>query len=216
MKRKNQKVVLKGGKRDFIADKVRKSNTVKSILGLKLAPIQGKQNFDVKKARAKASGSHGTAYNLHVFKGKRKIKLVVKEYHKSFLADFSAGSTQSSIAIKEFEIFQKLRRKGYRVPPTTRLVEVNDQKYVALTDLRKIGNVLTDSRYRIGKLAGEKALEKVDKYVEKENKKALEEGIDLIDAWEYVYNRKTKKVKVFILDLGLALETVQRAKKKKN
>lgn len=215
MKCKKQKVVLEGSKRNFVADKVRKSNTVKSVLGLKLVVIPNSQNFDVKKTRIKTSGSHGKVYNLYVFKGKHKIGLVVKEYHSFFLKNFPSGSTQSSIAMEEFKIFQNLRKKGYHVLPTTRLVEVNGQKYVAVTNLRKPGNILTDSRYRIGKLAGEKALEKVDKYVEEETKKALEEGIDILDAWEYVYDRKTRKVKAFIQDLGLTLITAQRAKNKK-
>jgi hypothetical protein len=41
----------------------------------------------------------------------------------------------------------------------------------------------------------------------------LEEGIDIYDAWEYVYNKKSGKVRAFILDLGVTIETILRGKK---
>ena len=210
MRRKNKKTVLKGGKRDFSADRVRKSDSAKKVGKLMQAAIPERHKLVIKKTSRQASGSHGTAYNLSVFKGRQKTGLVVKEYHESFLRRFPAGSSQSSIAMKEFEVFQKLRGKGYHIPPTIRLVEVNNVKYVALTDLTKFGKVLTKSRSYMEAFAGKKALEEADKYVEKEIETAsLKEGIDINDSWEYVYNEKTGKVRAFILDLGITLKALR-------
>ncbi|MBN2067625.1 MAG: hypothetical protein JW744_04110 [Candidatus Diapherotrites archaeon] len=155
----------------------------------------------------KAMGMHGEAYDLYVFRGKDVKKLVVKKYR---LGSFPIGKTQSSIAGKEYDVFQILKKKGFHVPPEIRMVEIKGEKYVALTDLAKFGSVRAGA-FAWAKTIAEKfgikkqAIEEVREYVERETGEAKKLGFDLNDAWEFLIDTKGKKIYAFIIDLGLAI-----------
>lgn len=177
------------GKTIFEADRIKKSAQAKTI--------------NTSWGKEIARGSQGAAFDLEVFKGTHKTNLVIKKYHIFF--------GQSKFAQKEFKIFQKLKAAGYHVPPTIRLVRINDKKYLALTDLSKLGDlqIAVKSRHNLDLLKGtlpgieEKEITKALDLIKKENERARKEfGIKLHDSWELIVNNKNKTVKPFILDLG--------------
>lgn len=191
--------VLKGGKKPFTADKIERQTRIKIVSTLEFRRDPATGEHLAKRTREAAFGSHGWAYNLTVYKGKHKQALVVKQYRNA------TPECQTRKATDEFKIFQRLKRKGYHVPPTIRLVEIEGRKYLALTDLTKFGKVLTKWENRMESYAGRKAMEEAEAYVTEENARALkEERLKLGDSWEYVLDSKTKKVRAFILDLGIA------------
>jgi hypothetical protein len=176
---------LYGGKKTFTADRVRRAGAIKRVALQDGSPIACK-------------GYHGAAYDLFVYKGKHKVNLVIKKYHNT--------SKQSEIAQKEFDIFQRFKAKGFSVPPTIRLVRIHGRKYVALTDLSKLGKFQTkelDSDYFKTMGIPEEETKRVADYVRSENQRAKEElGMNIIDGWEFIIDTKNKIIKPFILDLG--------------
>jgi hypothetical protein len=159
-----------------------------------------KKVFKAKYGISAAEGAHGSAYDLVTIKGKHKVKLVVKKYHEGF------RFKQSKMAIKEFAIFNRLRKKGYPIPPTTRLVWVDDKAYVAITDLKKFGDVqiakpiYEELVHFVGEEKAHKAVDEMDRLTEKA---IHEENINLHDAWEAVIDTKKSIVRLFILDISM-------------
>ncbi len=198
----HQKNFLRGGKKDFHPDTVHRVQKIKKVNAL--FGITGPGLLQVTE-KMPAAGRHGRAYNFIVCKGNKKIRLVVKRYN---LKEF-CGETQSSIAEREFKMFQNLRAKGYPVPPTIRVVEINGEKHLALTDLRKFGDLQTMNKNNVFVFFKKRGLERSQEiksaldYVDVMTKRASEEdGIDITESWEYVIDTKKNTLMVFVLDLS--------------
>lgn len=187
-----KRVVLRGRKGEFVPSALAMSKEIKKF----------KYLFSHKfpATEMKAFGWHAENFDLIVFKGSQNTRLVAKKYK---LQNFPEGETQSAIAEKEFEAFQALKKAGYHTPPTIRLVEMKGEKYLALSDLTKFGDMQTDD-FEVVKKFTNRELKDIKKYVKKENQKAEKElGLYLKDSWEYVINSKTKTVWAFIIDVSL-------------
>ncbi|GEM_PF-3594359 len=180
----SRKKTLAGGKRPFIADKVKKSRRVKEITRLDLY---------AKKEQTFAAGVHGVAFDLIVYRGKHKTRLVVKRYHEC---------DQTKTAEKEFAAFQALKQKGFLVPQTVRLVKIRGKKYVALTDLSRFGDIQTKFHRLLSLYIGAGKAQTLIDYTRGQNQKAKAElGINIEDSWEFVIDSKTRTAKPIILDL---------------
>lgn len=204
---KKKRKMFGGGGRKFKPSALALSRDVKRVMSMSEAVIQNREIIQ-KPYPSQAKGRHGWAFDLFVFKGKQAIQLVVKKYK---LQNFPKGETQSSIAEKEFGVFQKLRKQGFHVPPTIRLIEIKGKKYVAITDLTRFGDVRTKvlefaEKYAERSGFAKEAAEKVRQYVELETAEAKKSGLDINDAWEFVIDTKGKKITAFILDLGMNFE----------
>ncbi|MDD5163243.1 MAG: hypothetical protein PHD95_03485 [Candidatus ainarchaeum sp.] len=178
---------LYGGKKTFVADRVKKAVTIKRV-----ARLEGWPEV--------CAGRHGTVYDLLVYKGKHKVNLVIKKYRNPI--------RQNAIAKREFGIFQRLRANGFSVPPTIRLVQIYGKKYVALTDLSKLGDLqfkhgFNNNRHHLRALGiPEEEISRTIEHIASENQRARELGIKLEDSWELIVDTKNKNIKPFILDLG--------------
>ena len=193
-----KRVVFEGGRKKFVADSAEISRENKFVK--RLVPKTSSYLPSYLGANAHAAGRHGRAFDLLVRKGTQERRLVVKKYR---LEMYPKLATQSSIAAKEFRLFQKLKKKGYHVPPTIRLVKIGGKKYVAITDLTKIGKLLTSAPQLAEGLIGSREIEKVGGIFARETERAKKEfGIDIIDSWEFVVDTKKGKILPFILDLG--------------
>lgn len=206
---RKRNAVLHGGKRTITAQ-VKRKFRMKRILWVGPHFTSGEPADSP--AIRRATGAHGKAYDLTIYRGPHKVKLVIKKYYSvvynRFFRHKAAKRFQSMIAEKEFGIMQRLKRKGYHVPPTARLVEVNGEKFLALTDLRKFGNVQTKNVTKVmmlvetGKI-GKESFKEAQKTIAEETERAKQdENIDLQDSWEFVIDTKKKTVRAFILDLG--------------
>ena len=177
-----------GGKRTFKADRIELSEKPKFV--------------QTPSGKELASGAHGMAFELAVYKGEHKTGLVIKKYHVP---------QGPNIARREFNAFVQLKAKGYPVPPTIRLVKIGGREYVALTNLSKFGDVQTKNLAQVKEALGARTTEEIQQYLKAQAAKAAaEEKIDLSDSWEFIINTRKKTVRAFILDLAGHLRVMPR------
>lgn len=203
--------MLSGGKKPFKPSALALNIKMKMVQSMVTTAVpQG--GLILKPAVYWAKGWHGRVFDLIVFKGRHARNLVVKKYDRWA---FPKGETQTSLAIKEFRAFQRLKKKSFHVPPTVRMVEIKGEKYIALTDLTIFGDIRSKEFHWAKKIAEnfgieEKAIEKVRQYVEKETAEAKKLGLGLDDAWEFLIDTKRRRVNAFILDLGINFDDASR------
>lgn len=155
-----------------------------------------------------AKGTSTFVKNIEIEKNGKKVKLVSKEYFH--ITDNKMHSKQAK---KEFAIFELLKKRGFKVPPTIRLVKRNGKLILVQTDLTKFGDIIQKAHYKKSahfekfynelsqKIGKPQARELID-YISSENRRARKMGLELMDSWEVVINSKTKKATPFIIDVN--------------
>ncbi len=149
-----------------------------------------------------ARGSFGSIKDVVVRKRKHSIGLVLKEY--------SDKKVQSKQAKNDFVLLSFLKKKGYPVPPTIRLVEKDGLHFVVMTDLTKFGDKIikyfsnkrvfphTYVLSSIEKLVGLKRTVELKKNIELLIEKARKEhNVDVSDAFEIVVDSRKKVLDFF-------------------
>ena len=165
-----------------------------------------------------AYGFHGCVFDLVALGPKgRRINLCVKRYLPEFLK--YSGLTQTVIAEKEFEFFQKLKKEKLPVPPIVWLVDLNGKKHLALSDLSKLGDMQVKYEGRraleieLEGIISRGQVEEVAKVIENYNEKARALGLEVKDGWEIIIDVEKKTLKPFILDITDKIESSVSKKK---
>ncbi len=157
-----------------------------------------------------AIGGNGYVQDITVKKGKHKAPLVLKVYE-----NVNSQTMQASL---DFKVLGVLKRKGYPVPPTFRLVERKGQKFVAMTDLTVFGDMIVkylpknnvmhswfmeNLKISIGEKKANLVINNIQKLIEKAK---FETGLDISDAFEIVVDTKKKSARAFVVDVDDAVK----------
>jgi predicted HAD superfamily phosphohydrolase len=157
-----------------------------------------------------AIGSSGYIKEIVVVKAGHKARLVIKKYIES--------EVQTKNAVKDFTMLSFLKKKGYPVPPTIRLIERKGKKFVVMTDLTKYGDQIAKYIPKnrgtihtwffenlVASIGKKNALE-IRKQIEFLTNKAREEqNINISDAFEIVVDSKKRKAIIFLVDVDHAV-----------
>ncbi|HLC78806.1 MAG TPA: hypothetical protein VJG83_00110 [archaeon] len=150
-----------------------------------------------------AKGSHGEVFDLIRIKG-GGTGLCVKKYHPHKLREKKL--TQSLQALHELVMFRKLRRMGFPVPPKIKLVRIEGELFVAITDLTIFGSEIGEIHQRLHQMAEKYNVPEQAKQISAEIERFEEEAkkirINLVDSWEFIWDPKKRKIHYFVLDLS--------------